>query len=204
VTTTDEQTEQARRFEHRFPAHRCSFRQLGLPAPIRMLGRVIENVAPIRKVAMLRYHARYLTSFDAIVVAEKTSLFLKKRDGRSGPRRPRESRSADMTYTLAADVYLGDVSSQIYEFLLRRRPCLFIDVHETDWVDDPNYLQWKAGPVITSADDLGTRLGEAVATHSEFRKVQDEIFAYSIEIGDKSSSERAARSNLQFLFDSTD
>jgi hypothetical protein len=86
VTTTDEQTEQARRFEHRFPAHRCSFRQLGLPAPIRMLGRVIENVAPIRKVAMLRYHARYLTSFDAIVVPEKTSLFLKKRDGRSGPK----------------------------------------------------------------------------------------------------------------------
>ena len=37
----------------------------------------------------------------------------------------------DMTYTLAADLYLGDVSSQVYEFLLRPRPCLFINSHES-------------------------------------------------------------------------
>lgn len=29
-----------------------------------------------------------------------------------------------MTYTPAADIYLGDVSSQSYEFLLDPRPCL--------------------------------------------------------------------------------
>jgi len=30
----------------------------------------------------------------------------------------------DMTYTRLADVYLGDVSSQVYEFLREPRPCL--------------------------------------------------------------------------------
>src|SRR5690606_36439804 len=36
-------------------------------------------------------------------------------------------RSIDMSYTLGADIYVGDVSSQVYEFLVRPRPCLFIN-----------------------------------------------------------------------------
>lgn len=39
---------------------------------------------------------------------------------------------ADMSYTRAADIYLGDVSSQIYEFLRTPRPCLFLDPHGID------------------------------------------------------------------------
>ncbi len=37
--------------------------------------------------------------------------------------------STDMTYTQAADIYLGDASSQVYEFLYRPRPCLFLNSH---------------------------------------------------------------------------
>jgi hypothetical protein len=33
------------------------------------------------------------------------------------------TRLVDMTYTLSADGYIGDVSSQIYEFLVHPRPC---------------------------------------------------------------------------------
>ena len=33
--------------------------------------------------------------------------------------------SVDMTYTLAADIYLGDVSSQIYEWIIKPRPAIF-------------------------------------------------------------------------------
>ncbi len=45
----------------------------------------------------------------------------------------------DMTYTRAADVYLGDVSSQVYEFLSESRPCVFLNAHDVDYRGDANY-----------------------------------------------------------------
>ena len=39
----------------------------------------------------------------------------------------------DMTYTNAADIYLGDVSSQVYEFSTQPRPCVFINAHGVAW-----------------------------------------------------------------------
>jgi len=36
--------------------------------------------------------------------------------------------SIDMSYTTSADAYLGDVSSQVYEFLLTPRPCIFLNL----------------------------------------------------------------------------
>ncbi len=46
----------------------------------------------------------------------------------------------DMSYTSGADIYLGDVSSQVYEFLGNPRPCLFLNAHRVDWAGDPDYL----------------------------------------------------------------
>lgn len=42
-------------------------------------------------------------------------------------------RLIDMTYTLTADIYLGDLSSQLYEFLIKPRPVAFINAHRVDW-----------------------------------------------------------------------
>jgi hypothetical protein len=36
--------------------------------------------------------------------------------------------SADMTYMLNSDIYLGDVSGQVYEFLLEPRPCIHLSL----------------------------------------------------------------------------
>ena len=54
--------------------------------------------------------------------------------------------SIDMTYTQGADVYLGDVSSQIAEFMVRPRPCLFINSHGAAWQSNPDYRVWELGP----------------------------------------------------------
>ena len=117
----------------------------------------------------------------------------------------RDERTADcerevaLNRRLAADVYLGDVSSQIYEFLLRPRPCLFIDAHRQAWQDDPNFL-WKAGPVVANVDDLGGKLSEAIETHEpQYASAQREMFAYSIDLSDRPSAERAAEAVLSFL-----
>ncbi|SEM76371.1 hypothetical protein SAMN05192583_1145 [Sphingomonas gellani] len=109
------------------------------------------------------------------------------------------SASTDMTYTAAADIYLGDVSSQVYEFLHRPRPCLFLDAHATAWQGDANYAHWQAGEVIGSAADLGAALDRAVATHDRYRPVQRALFARSFELTAEPSAVRAARAVISVL-----
>src|SRR3546814_2965461 len=41
-------------------------------------------------------------------------------------------RSIDMSYTGSADLYLGDVSSQVAEYLYRPRPCVFLNAQGVD------------------------------------------------------------------------
>ena len=101
--------------------------------------------------------------------------------------------STDMSYTMAADIYLGDASSQVYEFLLNPRPCIFLDSHRTDWQGDPNYAHWHAGEVIGDPADLGTALDRAEELHqSRYRAVQEQLFADSFDLDGRPSSERAA------------
>jgi hypothetical protein len=102
----------------------------------------------------------------------------------------------DMTYTSAADIYLGDVSSQIYEFLHRPRPCLFLNSHGVDWRGDPNYAHWQAGPVIDDPQELGFALDRAVADHSRYLPIQRELFSRSFDLTDEPSATRAARAVL--------
>jgi hypothetical protein len=101
--------------------------------------------------------------------------------------------STDMTYTNAADIYLGDVSSQIYEFLIRPRPCLFADAHETAWEGDANYAHWQAGPVFRTPDALGETLDRAIAGHeATWAPTQRALFARSFDLTEVPSAERAA------------
>ena len=99
----------------------------------------------------------------------------------------------DMSYTLGADGYIGDVSSQIYEFLLRPRPAFFLDCRDTRRAEDDEWhLFWKAGPVSRSVEELTAQLGEFEAIGERYRAVQQEIFDYTIDLGDRPASERAA------------
>jgi CDP-glycerol glycerophosphotransferase (TagB/SpsB family) len=101
--------------------------------------------------------------------------------------------STDMSYTMMADLYLGDVSSQIYEFLWRPRPCLFLNSHGADWQQDANYAHWQAGPVIGSPAELASGLKHAMDSHETgYRATQMEMFARSFDLSDRPSSERAA------------
>lgn len=101
--------------------------------------------------------------------------------------------STDMSYTLLADLYLGDASSQVYEFLLRPRPCIFLNSHGIDWQGDPNFAHWQAGEVISSPRELGPALERAKDLHeSHYRPIQERLFAESFDLDGRPSSERAA------------
>jgi hypothetical protein len=88
---------------------------------------------------------------------------------------PGSERSMDMSYTTAADIYLGDVSSQVYEFLFRPRPCVFVNSHKAEWAGNPDYLMWTAGEVIDSVDALLPALAAAQDRHQHYNRVQQKL-----------------------------
>lgn len=101
--------------------------------------------------------------------------------------------STDMSYTMAADIYLGDASSQIYEFLLRPRPCIFLNSHGIAWEGNPNFAHWQAGEVISRPVELSAALARAEDLHeNRYRVVQEQMFADSFDLDGRPSSERAA------------
>ena len=73
--------------------------------------------------------------------------------------------STDMTYTRLADLYLGDVSSQVYEFLDEPKPCVFIGNRNTQWEDSSDYAHWNYGTVCSSSADVMTALHRANDDH---------------------------------------
>lgn len=100
--------------------------------------------------------------------------------------------SSDMSYTNRADIYIGDVSSQVYEFLRTPRPCLFLNSHGVRWQDDPNYLHWRAGPVLDTADGLLDAIDDAVASHGDYAPTQAALIDATFSQSPRSSAERAA------------
>ena len=75
--------------------------------------------------------------------------------------------SIDMTYTLGADLYVGDVSSQVAEFLTAPRPCVFLNPRGVAWREDPNFRFWSLGEVVVDPDRLIPALHAARARQAE-------------------------------------
>lgn len=107
--------------------------------------------------------------------------------------------AADMTYTQRADLYLGDVSSQVYEFLRVPKPCLFLNTEGADWRGDPSYQHWLYGPVLNSPEHLPEAIDMAFATHSDYRQAQLQGIADTFDVSSISASERAARAIVDKL-----
>lgn len=82
--------------------------------------------------------------------------------------------STDMSYTRAADIYIGDVSSQVYEFLSKPKPCIFIGDEATEWQGNPDYAHWSYGPVCHSAADVMSALSTAEADLPSFTQAQEQ------------------------------
>ncbi len=81
-------------------------------------------------------------------------------------------RSIDMSYTRGADVYLGDVDSQVAEFVTRPRPCTFFNARRADWRGDPQYFAWTMGPVLRWADRLEAQLDRAIERQAYYVEAQ--------------------------------
>ena len=110
------------------------------------------------------------------------------------------TRSVDMTYTSAADIYLGDVSSQIYEYIRTPRPAIFLNSHEAEWRGNPNYEHWTFGPVLDDPAGLGAALADVSPLPDAYRQAQTRAFAYSFDMDNPDTpSQRAAAAIADFL-----
>jgi len=82
------------------------------------------------------------------------------------------ARSNDMSYTRAADIYVGDVSSQVYEFLSEPKPCVFVAHEGTQWKGNPDYAHWQYGPVRHSVTEVLQAISEAQDTLPRYAEAQ--------------------------------
>ena len=104
----------------------------------------------------------------------------------------------NMRYVLAADLYLGDMSSQLYEFLARPRPVAFINAHGVDWRDNARYAGWHLGEVAYGTADLIEVIDRAIAGHAG--KVARQQQAVAFAFGDyHGAAARAADIVLEFM-----
>jgi hypothetical protein len=108
-------------------------------------------------------------------------------------------RSIDMTYMLAADIYLGDVSSQAVEFVIRPRPCLFLNPRGLAWEDDPDFASWRLGPVVETLDQMWARLRTAREWEAIYRPAQEAAVAQAFPEFDEPAPARGARAIAGFL-----
>ncbi len=109
-------------------------------------------------------------------------------------------RSCDMSYLNAADIYLGDVSSQIYEFIRQPRPYVFLNAHQTDYFNDPSYASWRFGPVVRNVGDLPGALRLAQNHGDHYLPIQKDRFAYTFaDSGARQPSECGADIIAQYL-----
>ncbi len=109
----------------------------------------------------------------------------------------------DGSYTAAADIYLGDTSSQVLEFLQHPRPCVFLDPRGIAWADDPSYAQWRCGQVVERAEGIVDALAAAPAVQPDYAAIQAAFAADSL--GDTSGAAAArAAAIVRRLLDKSD
>lgn len=99
----------------------------------------------------------------------------------------------DGSYMGAADVYLGDTSSQVVEYLIRPRPCLFLNAQGVDWRKTDDHGFWECGEVIDWMTDLPAALDRVFGAHPRYEAVQRRFAAEALGDASPEAPRRAAR-----------
>ena len=107
--------------------------------------------------------------------------------------------SIDMTYIRSADLYLGDVSSQVYEFMIEPRPVMYLNSGDASWQNDPNFLCWHCGDVVDAIEDFPAALEKALAEPQRYRRQQEDAAMDAFDLSDTPAAIRAADAIRGFM-----
>lgn len=107
--------------------------------------------------------------------------------------------STDGTYLNNSDLYIGDVSSMVYEFIaFKQRPCLFLNAHNVAWKENVDYRFWDYGPVVESEEEFELKFTESLSDE-KFIDIQKSRIKEYFDISDTISSKRASKAILSVL-----
>ncbi|MEY8241680.1 MAG: hypothetical protein RPT25_15140 [Cycloclasticus sp.] len=111
------------------------------------------------------------------------------------------SKLMDASYTSVAHVYIGDVSSQVYEFLyFALKPVIFLDVaNNQSWRSQPSFQMWKTGTVVNDMADFPRVVADVQRTHNEFIAVQRGLLARKFSQTDTVPGQRGAQAIIDFI-----
>lgn len=98
----------------------------------------------------------------------------------------------DGSYMAAADIYLGDTSSQVVEFLIRPRPCVFLNAQGIDWRATDDHEFWTCGAVVDRLDGLPAALNAACAEQPRYDATQRAFAASALGDASPDAARRAA------------
>lgn len=99
----------------------------------------------------------------------------------------------DMSYTLAANAYIGDASSQIYEFIMRPRPIFILDPDGNLLSEGNKTLPFlQLGPVIHSIEEFANKCTDLSSLSEKYAEQQRELVNYTFSIQDQNTTQRAA------------
>ena len=112
---------------------------------------------------------------------------------------PGSDLSVDTSYAAAADVYVGDVSSQVYEFLAEPKPCVFLNAHRINWREDESFAHWHLGDVVDDPAKLMNAIRAAPERHHLY--LDQQIARVADTLGDTSpgAAQRGADALASFL-----
>lgn len=139
-----------------FDKHLGSWTRFGKNLVAAILERTKYNLIVAPHVRLARRHG--MTSADFHVEGYEGRLIVD----------PGSDASYDMTYTRAADIYLGDVSSQVYEFLYPPRPCVFLLPSGVERQESEDFAFHRFGETVKTLDAAIIALREAPGRHPEF------------------------------------
>lgn len=105
----------------------------------------------------------------------------------------------DGSYTAAADIYLGDTSSQVVEFLAAPRPCVFLNNRAIDWRATDDHGFWECGDVVDDLGQLQAAIEHAAERHAHYLAAQQAFAASSLGDTSAEAPVRAAREILAAL-----
>jgi hypothetical protein len=105
----------------------------------------------------------------------------------------------DGSYMSAADIYLGDTSSQVVEFLIRPRPCIFLNPDALDWRATDDHSFWECGEVVDRFEALQAALDHAFAEHPRYEAEQRAFATDALGDASPEAAERAARAVIATL-----
>ena len=110
-------------------------------------------------------------------------------------------KSVNMLYALNSDIYLGDVSSQAYEFLIELRPCIFINTYNIDWKENKHYQNWHLGKVIETLDNFKEILNTTAVWHKkDYLVKQEKAIAKTFNVvKGKTASQRIANEIINII-----